>query len=158
MATVTLTITDSDINKGLFGLDYVVADHLVSEGRFTGAHLIGAFLNLKFATGALALEADEFAKRNDISIASAGPDDAATVVFTFTDTDIDSGQYKADIAITPTVPTYFTAALLTAHTIVEMLRSQRFLDEVWEYAEMIAAGNDGASVSNTEYRPETNAA
>jgi len=157
MATVTLTFTDTDVGNELFSMDYKIAGDQSRDGRYTGAHIIGAFLNVKMQTGSLVLDTDDYIARKKISTHGAGPDDAVTAIMTFTDTNIERGEYKCDVQIVkPIVPPFYTAVLATIECIQELLRLPAFLNDAWAYAEMLASGNPGASV--TTERPQTNTA
>lgn len=153
MAKITLTLTDIDVTNGSLSMDLEVYGSTVSKGNYTPAYIVGHFLKLRDSSGALALEAREYAKAQNISILEA--ESLSTIVLTITDLDIDKGYYNIDLHVADReVPPYYTAALLTAKCICHLVKTDAFVNEMWKYAVMLTSVNKNSRILNESYRME----
>ena len=79
----------------------------------------------------------------------------AIVTLKFTDIDLDSGEFKADL-INETATDddgFVTAAQLTALYVQTQLSNPAFVKAVWDFAESLIANNSDASFVNNDNRP-----
>lgn len=158
MAQATLTIADSNLPDETYSLNLRVDDSKVSDGKFTAAHLVGAFLMQKMASGELTRETNRYCAEVGIDISEARPEDSAVVTFTFLDQDLAMGTYGCTIDVQRGDDAmYFTSALAVAHYLSTRIKTAEFIDELWSFAEGVVAKNDGAAIVNANHRHDLTA-
>lgn len=83
----------------------------------------------------------------------------SVVTLTFTDEDLDTGRYKAEIEIAGSQidDGFMTAAHLTGVFIMQHIHSEDFRKRIWAFAAEIA-GKPGCSIGNSDQGPSNDIA
>lgn len=159
MAQVTLTLKDLDAPGETYSLNMEVNESRVSDGQYTAAHLVGTVIMNKMAEGSLTREAEKFCRERGIDASQGRQEDASTIEFILTDTDLKGGTYRCDInEKRGPDAVYYTSASAVAAYLAERISTAAFLDEVWEFATKIVAQNPSSSITNADNRPSSAAA
>lgn len=165
MSKITLTISDIDLGKDTYRIDYRAEGSLIDEGTATAAYFVGYYLYTLVNTPTFLEGAGAYGKQVIDGMVEAGYNHApmlpAKMVLVLEDEDIATGRYKPTLEMLEgdhTGESLPTTAQIVGAYMRSLVNEASFQLACWKFAEEYTATNDGCEIVNIEQAPNADAA
>ena len=162
MSTITITVTDIDLDTGEYQVDFKAEGFHINEGIATAAYVTGHYLYKQVNTPEFLNGVSEFSQRLVINLDDkAGKPlpsatEKSTTILILDDIDPNTGEYRPLIKFLgghPEGDHLPSSAVVVGVYMRWLLHDMAFQSKVWEYAEQLAAKSDGGYIMNADYAP-----